>query len=86
MRQGNEAPLRQADKGKALHHCFRVSMCLPWNASMKKGGKNSLGRFSKAEKAKVSFLSRFFPARSRSLGGFQTFVLTLQEKESSLWF
>ena len=75
-------PRGRQTNGQACTMAFRVSMCLPWNASMKRGGKSSVGRSSRAEKAKASSLSRCFPARSRSLDGFWTLILTLQEKES----
>ena len=44
---GNEALQREADKGTGLHRDPKVLMCLPWVASMKRGGKSSLGRNSR---------------------------------------
>ena len=47
---------------------------------MKSGGKSSMGRYSRAEMAKASSLSRLNTAWSRSLGGFQILILTLLKK------
>ena len=81
MRQVNEAPQKQAAKGQACTMAFRVLICFPWKASMKRGGKSSVGRNSRAEQTKASSLIRCIPAMSKkSLGGVGTLILTLLQK------
>ena len=75
-------PRGRQTKGQACTMAFRVLMCLPWKASMKRDGKSSVGRNSRAELTKASSLIRCIPARSRSLGGVGTLILTLLQKES----
>lgn len=65
---------------------FRVSLCLPKEAEINSGRKSSVGRYSKGEIAEASSLHRLIAARSRSLRGFQTLVLTLLQKESHEYF
>ena len=50
MRQGNEAPQRQADKGKALHHCLRVSMCHPMECLHEEGWEELPGQILQSRK------------------------------------
>ena len=76
------APRSRWTKGQACTMAFRVSMCRPWNASTKRGGKSSAGRNSRAEMTESSSLSRLVLLRSRSLGGVGTVILTLCQKES----
>ena len=68
-------------KGQASTMAFRVSMHLASKTSMNSGEKSSVGGSSRPEKAEASSLSRFIPASSRSLGGVQTLILTLLQKE-----
>ena len=74
-------PRGRRAKGQACTIAFRISVCLPLKASVKRGGKSSTGSCSRAEKAKSSSLSRCIPARSKSLGGVRTLMLTLCQKE-----
>ena len=65
---------------------FRVSLCLAKEAEINSGGTSSVGRYSKVEIAEASPLHRLIAARSRSLRGFQTLLLTLRQKESHEYF
>lgn len=59
---------------------FRVSLCLPKEAEINSGGKSSVGRYSKVEIAEGLCPSWLIAARSRSLRGFKTLVLTLLQR------
>ena len=82
MRQVNQGPQRQADKGPGLHHGLQSLNVSPLECFHEEGGKSSVGRNSKAEMTESSSLSRLVLSRSRSLGGVGTFILTLRQKES----
>lgn len=70
------------DKGQASTMAFMVSMCLPSKAFMNSGGKSSVSKSPRAEKAKDSSFIRFIPTRYRILGGVRTVILTLCQRES----
>jgi hypothetical protein len=56
---------------------FTIPVHLLVKASMKRGGKSSMGSFSRAEMARTSFLSRLCPASCRRVGG--AFMLILKD-------
>jgi hypothetical protein len=54
---------------------FMISVYLLAKASMKRGGKSSLGSVSRAEMSRASFLSKLYSASCRRVGGALLLIL-----------